>query len=62
MAVCALLTIPNLRTVDASGKDLGCGVSRLGDEFSYVEMVVLPHYDPDSPYTTTVTLHFGGPK
>ena len=34
VAVCALLTIPDLRMVDTSGKDLGRGIFKLGEEFA----------------------------
>ena len=60
VAVCALLNIPNLQMVDKSGKDLGRGIFRLGEEFSHIEMAVLPHYDHSSPYTAKAAMRFGG--
>ena len=60
VAVCALLTIPNLRLKDTPGKDLGRGIFRLGKEFGHIEMAVLPHYDTSSLYTAKAAMKYGG--
>ena len=50
-----------IRLRNASGKDLGRGLFRLGKEFDHIEMAVMPHNDVQSLYTTQVgqTLGWG---
>ena len=59
-AVCALLTIPNLRLCDEAGADLGRGPYRLGPEFDHVSFAVIPPHDTDSPYRQRFARQFAG--
>ena len=58
IAVCAAVTLPDLRKMPPTGKDIGRGIFGLPERFDHIEIAMLPSFDPASLFRPRVATAF----